>query len=519
MGVINAHGTGTPANDKAEMKGVSRLLKEAGVDIPVVSTKSYFGHCMGSTGILEATCNMLAMNDGFIPPTLNFKEPRSETDLDFVPNKCRPANYDAFVTANYAFGGNNAAAVITKWDKEMKPTAKKSERVFITGTGVVSSAGLGTEPLLKALKSGEQKIGSADDIVMGDLDSNRAGLVEDFSGRDVNRRLDFSQRNKISKMATAASFYALEESGIKVGRRNAEDYGIALGMCNGPSEMNYMDGVYRGDTPEIDVASFSNITANSVAGWVSNILTLKGVNITLSPGPHSGIQAMAFAYDSLTQGRAKAMVAGAADEVDPQTYFNYNLLGFLNQGDEEKEYKYRADNAKSKTLGEGAALLTLEPESVATERGASVLGELMGYGQTMDATGFTEQALDETQLVRAVKTALTRSNVSESEIDLIIWAPQGNSQDDKTVKACKTVFGDKKVAFLDTSFTTGYIEGTSAVMALATALEALKDDGTLWSSNTGIEAIDSIEVPATVNHILVVASSDVGYNYSLVVKR
>jgi 3-oxoacyl-[acyl-carrier-protein] synthase II len=518
MGVINAHGTGTPANDKAEMKGISRLLKEADVSVPVVSTKSYFGHCMGSTGILEATCNLLAMNDGFIPPTINFKESRSETDLDFVPNKCREANYDAFVTANYAFGGNNAAAVITKWDKPMNYPKKTTEKVVITGTGVVSSAGLGVAPLLEALRNGESKIGSAESIIMGDLKSNRAGIVEGFSAREVNRRLDFSQKTKIVKMSTAASFYALEEAGVKINRRNAEDYGMALGMCNGPSEMNYMDGVYRGDTPNIDIACFSNITANSVAGWVSNILTLKGINITLSPGHHSGLQAIAYAYDSLTQNRAKAVVAGAADEVDPQTYFNYDLLGFLNRDEQEAEYKYRAENNLEKTLGEGAALLNLEPESIANDRDVNILGEVLGYGMSMDAAKFDEHSVDDSQLTRAIQTALSRSTTCQTEIDLVLWAPQGNSQDIKVINSCKAVFGDRKVAMLDTSYTTGYVEGTSTTMALAAALEAIKDGKGLWNSRTGITEIDEIETPKEVKNILVVGSSDVGYNFSLVVE-
>ncbi|MCP4628589.1 MAG: radical SAM protein, partial [bacterium] len=68
IGCINAHGTGTEANDRAESKGITRLID--GTSVPVVSLKSFFGHCMGSTGILEMTCNILAMNAGFIPPTL-----------------------------------------------------------------------------------------------------------------------------------------------------------------------------------------------------------------------------------------------------------------------------------------------------------------------------------------------------------------------------------------------------------------------------------------------------------------
>ena len=89
---------------------------------------------MGSAGILEATCNLLAMNSGFIPPTINFSEPRPGCTLDYVPNKARQKEYHTFISANYAFGGNNAAAVIAKWDYVTKPPKKNEKRVVITGT-------------------------------------------------------------------------------------------------------------------------------------------------------------------------------------------------------------------------------------------------------------------------------------------------------------------------------------------------------------------------------------------------
>ena len=85
---------------------------------------------MGTTGILEATCNLLAMNNGFIPPTLNFSEARPGCTLDYVPNVPREKEYEAFMSANYAFGGNNAAVVISKWDTPIKARGDQ------TGTGI-----------------------------------------------------------------------------------------------------------------------------------------------------------------------------------------------------------------------------------------------------------------------------------------------------------------------------------------------------------------------------------------------
>ena len=178
-----------------------------------------------------------------------------------------------------------------------------------------------------------------------------AGFVPEFSSKDVNRRLDFRKlSNKISKMATSAASFSIDESGLKPNRKNADDFGVAVAISNGPPEIMHMDKVFSSGTYAADTTTFSNITANSVAGWIANILYLKGINTTLGNGPHSGLQAIAFAFDNMKLGKSKYMVAGAADEIDKQTFYNYDLLGHLYTGEKEKEYKYRPDETKKRFL-------------------------------------------------------------------------------------------------------------------------------------------------------------------------
>ena len=111
-GCINAHGSGTAANDRAESKGIAKFL--GGANVPTTSTKSYTGHCMGATGIIEATCQLLAMNDNFIPPTLRNVGARAGCEIEAVGGAGIETEYDRFISANYAFAGNNAAVVVAK---------------------------------------------------------------------------------------------------------------------------------------------------------------------------------------------------------------------------------------------------------------------------------------------------------------------------------------------------------------------------------------------------------------------
>jgi 3-oxoacyl-[acyl-carrier-protein] synthase II len=519
IGCINAHGTGTEANDRAESKGIARLIGTN--PVPAVSTKSFFGHCMGVTGLLEATGNLFAMNAGFIPPTINFSEPRPGCTLDYVPNTARECRYNAFASANYAFGGNNAAVAITSWDHDLTKKNQEFQRVVITGTGTVTSLGLGIGPTLDALRREAIGLSSVERLKLTGLKSKLAGLVREFKSADVDRRLDISQLSPIAKYAVAAAKLALDNAGLAVRPRTSEEIGIAMGVCNGPSEMEHMDAVFSSNNFAANINCFSNIVANSTAGWVANALMLKGVNISLAPGHHAGLQSLAYAFDALSEGRAKAILASASDEVYAQTYFNYDLIGYLYPDPDERDFHLRFDNPRLKVLGEGAATLVMESLPAARERQASILAEVLGYGMSMDAAPFGKQGLDPQGLSRAIDCALKRSGAPAAAIDLVVWAPQGNAQDKKVLQALEMSIGPAaaSIPLMTTTFNTGYIESASILVSLAAALEAAKSGTEFWPQRTGVDEIDGRKLNNPPKIILALGSSDVGYNFAALLSR
>ncbi|MFM2295697.1 MAG: hypothetical protein RLZZ350_2110 [Verrucomicrobiota bacterium] len=519
LGCVNAHGSGTEANDKAETKGIAKFLGEQ--TLPVVSTKSFFGHCMGVTGILEATSQLLAMNDNFIPPTLNFTEPRPGCTLDYVPNVARKKSYDAFISANYAFGGNNAAVVIAKADVKIPAREKNSRRVVITGLGAVTALGLGVPALLAELRRGTVGLAPVTNFPLTTQTAQRAGQVAVFSAAQVDRRLDFSVLNPLSKFAVAAGRLALENAGLKITPANGDDIGVVMGVANGPSEMGHMDSVFSSENYAANIPSFSNITSNSTAGWVSSQLYLKGVNASLSAGPHAGLQSLAYAFDTLADGRARAMLAGAADEVYGQTFYNYDGMGFLFSGSEENDYRLRLKSAKQKVLGDGAAMLVMETAESATARGAKVFAEVLGYGMSTDAEGFVAANLGTDGLRHAVQLALTRAGVTAEQIGLLVWAPQGNVQDEKVLSVGAEIFGARsaQLPLVTTTFNTGYIESASILVSLAAALAALEAGAELWPQRTGLAELDDRSLTAPPEFVLALASTDFGYNFVAVLRR
>jgi 3-oxoacyl-[acyl-carrier-protein] synthase II len=109
---VNAHGTSTPLNDRAETNAIKTALGERAAELPVSSTKSAIGHLLGAAGAVEAIATLLALRDRIAPPTLNYEEPDEGLDLDYVPQEARPlANGDrpAIGISNaFGFGGHNA---------------------------------------------------------------------------------------------------------------------------------------------------------------------------------------------------------------------------------------------------------------------------------------------------------------------------------------------------------------------------------------------------------------------------
>ncbi len=112
---INAHGTGTPHNDLAETRAIHSAFGERGSSIPVSSTKSMLGHCLGSAGAMEALVTILALRDQFLPPTANLETPDPECALAHIPLKSRPADLDVAISNSFAFGGNNGCLVLGRY--------------------------------------------------------------------------------------------------------------------------------------------------------------------------------------------------------------------------------------------------------------------------------------------------------------------------------------------------------------------------------------------------------------------
>jgi 3-oxoacyl-[acyl-carrier-protein] synthase II len=109
---VNAHGTATPLNDAIETRALKALLGDRAHQVPVSSTKSMIGHCLGAAGALEALACVIALREQRVPPTIHLEEPDPECDLDYVPGQSRAHRMRTVLSNSYGFGGNNTSLVL-----------------------------------------------------------------------------------------------------------------------------------------------------------------------------------------------------------------------------------------------------------------------------------------------------------------------------------------------------------------------------------------------------------------------
>jgi beta-ketoacyl-acyl-carrier-protein synthase II len=112
---INAHGTSTPLNDSTETRAIKCVFGDHAYTVAISSTKSMVGHAMGASGTLEAIVCVLTIQNGIIPPTINYEYPDPECDLDYTPNTARVHNVEVTLSNSFGLGGQNACLVLKKY--------------------------------------------------------------------------------------------------------------------------------------------------------------------------------------------------------------------------------------------------------------------------------------------------------------------------------------------------------------------------------------------------------------------
>lgn len=374
---INAHGTGTHDNDIAETLAIRSLYKDEGTIPPVSSTKSYFGHMLGGTGIVEFIAALLGLKHDFLPPTLNFKSARAGCDLDYVPNKPRSARFDTFISSSAAFGGVNAVAIGARAGTRQRSVPPPSQ-IMVTGLGTISPIGVGIEEFHLGLQQGKNGIVPIDRFDVSGLGCRHAGLVPEFSWRQLTPMVDVRRMDKFSRYAVTAAALALTDAGL-FRRLKAERIGLHVAMTRGPlvSQQAFQASLAHDGIAGLSPKHFPAIVLSTVSGQISMACQIKGASFTFVDGPGAGLQALVHGRDYLARHpELDALIVVAVDEVGSLYQHLFDYLGLLAAGAEAPQL-YSPVGAGC-ILGEGAVAMVLEREEHAGARQAFSYGWISG---------------------------------------------------------------------------------------------------------------------------------------------
>lgn len=336
-----------------------------------------------------------------------------------------------------------------------------SERLFITGTGIVCAAGGSPADVWETIGAGRSAIGPIQAWDGAALTSSTAGEVTELGARDlVPERKTHKFLRRTDFLGLYAAERAIEEAGLAAYREGldedaeeafADGTGVyaAAGGATYQSQYDFFPllSAARGDMQvfgrdadtEIHPMWLLRTLPNNVLCHVGIRNNFKGPNACVTNHCVSGALALTEAKDALRRGYAdRAVVVGHDTPIEPQTVYGYQQLGLLSEG-ELRPFDATRDGA---VLGEGAAAVVLETESAATARGADVLAELLGTACTTEAEGLLGIREDGDGPERAIKAALDDAGIEASDVGLVVAHGNGTRRSDASeAAAIGRVFG------------------------------------------------------------------------------
>ncbi len=257
-----------------------------------------------------------------------------------------------------------------------------SDRVCITGIGVVSSIGIGKEEFLSSLKAGRSGIQEIKAFDTHFSRSKQAGMVQNFHPKDFIPAGKIRRLDRASQFAIAASKLALADARLSITKENSSRIGVVLGsgFCGLSSSEAFHRSQVLKDYFDLNPMLFPNTVPNAASSHVSIELGIQGVNCTLVQSFCTAEAAILFACDQIQLGRADLILTGGVDELSEFLFRGFSDLHLLatDEGYGEKSRPYdRMRNGL--VLGEGSGVLVIENEAHARSRGAKIYGYILGY--------------------------------------------------------------------------------------------------------------------------------------------
>ncbi|MDX2480000.1 MAG: beta-ketoacyl-ACP synthase II [Desulfuromusa sp.] len=355
-------------------------------------------------------------------------------------------------------------------------------RVVVTGLGVVSPLGTGTEKNWAAITSGKSGIGTISRFDASELPTQIAGEVKDFNPEDFIDKKEIKKMDLFIQYGLAAAEMALQDSGLEINDENAERVGVLVGSGLGglPAIEKYHQLMLERGYKKISPFFIPMLIINLAPGHISIKFGAKGPNLSSVSACATGTHSIGDAYHMIARGDADAMFAGGTEStITPLAIGGFNVMKALSTRNDDPLTASRPfeKNRDGFIMAEGAGILILEDYESAKKRGADIYCEVAGYGLSSDAFHLTQPAPGGEGAARCIKMALNSAGLNPEQVDYInAHGTSTHFNDLYETMAIKTVLGEhaRKVLVSSTKSMTGHGLGAAGGIEAAYSALALK---------------------------------------------
>jgi len=358
-----------------------------------------------------------------------------------------------------------------------------SNRVVVTGMGVLCPLGLDVATTWEGLINGKSGIGH---ITLFDpelCETKFAGEVKGFEPTDYVSRKEARRMDRFAQLAVAASFQAVEHSGIQINATNQDNIAVIIGSGIGGLTTLFEQTKILLDQGPSRVSPFlAPMMITDMAGaQVSITLRVKGPNVCTTSACSSGSDAIGVAYELIKRSDTQVVIAGGSEAIiNPIGITAFNALKAISTRNDEPQLASRPFDAERDgfVISEGAGILILEDLVHAQKRGANILAEIIAYGSSADAFHITQPCEDGEGAARAMQVALDRAGLDATEIDYINAHGTSTPLNDKVeTMAIKTVFGDSAyhIPISSTKSMVGHLIGAAGAVEAAICIMAIQN--------------------------------------------
>jgi 3-oxoacyl-[acyl-carrier-protein] synthase II len=351
----------------------------------------------------------------------------------------------------------------------------------VTGVGLVSPLGIGTDVTWRGLLSGASGIGPITLFDAVRYSTRFAGEVPAFDPLQWIDKKDVKKCGRFIQFAIAATTMAMEQSGLKIEPANAERVGVMIGSGIGGFEVIEREHSVLLERGPDRVSPFFILSAivNLAAGQVSVRLGAKGPNSAVATACTTGAHAIGDAFRLVRDGYADAMICGGTEAaITPLGVAGFAAMRALSTRNDDPTRASRPWDVDRDgfVVGEGGGILVLETADAAAQRGAVILAEIVGYGMSADAHHLTAPPADGDGVTRAMRAALDDAALTPGEVQYInahaTSTPLGDAAE---ALAIQRVFGSAGVAVSSTKSMTGHLLGGAGALEAGITVLALRD--------------------------------------------